>query len=66
MSILGGLGRNEGALIGGILLGIAETLSSYFIGESYKNAITLGIMVLVLVIKPTGLLGKKYFAEVKH
>ncbi len=66
VSILGGLGRVEGALIGGILLGIAETLSSYFIGESYKNAITLGIMVLVLVIKPTGLLGKKYFAEVKH
>lgn len=66
VSILGGLGRVEGALIGGIILGIVETLSSYFIGESYKNAITLGIMVLVLVIKPTGILGKKYFAEVKH
>ncbi|GAB5046532.1 branched-chain amino acid ABC transporter permease [Thermodesulfovibrio sp. TK110] len=66
VSILGGLGRVEGALLGGIILGIIETLSSYIIGESYKNAITLAIMVVVLVIKPTGILGKKYFAEVKH
>lgn len=66
VSILGGLGRIEGAFLGGLILGIVETMSSYVIGESYKNAIAFGIMVLMLVIKPSGLLGRKYYAEVKH
>lgn len=66
VSILGGLGRIEGAFLGGIILGIVETMSSYVIGESYKNAIAFGLMVLMLIIKPSGLLGRKYYAEVKH
>ncbi|MCX8027075.1 MAG: branched-chain amino acid ABC transporter permease [Thermodesulfovibrionales bacterium] len=66
VSILGGLGRIEGALLGGLILGVVETLSSYLIGESYKNAIAFGLMVLVLVLKPSGLMGRKYYAEVKH
>ncbi|MCE5193908.1 MAG: branched-chain amino acid ABC transporter permease [Nitrospiraceae bacterium] len=66
VSILGGLGRIEGALIGGLLLGVLETSSSYFIGESYKNAIAFGLMVIVLIVKPSGLMGRKYYAEVKH
>lgn len=66
VSILGGLGRIEGALLGGIILGIVETMSSYTIGESYKNAIAFGLMVLMLIIKPSGILGRKYYAEVKH
>lgn len=66
VSILGGLGRIEGALIGGLLLGVLETFSSYLIGESYKNAIAFGLMVLVLIVKPSGLMGRKYYAEVKH
>jgi branched-chain amino acid transport system permease protein len=66
VSILGGLGRIEGAFLGGLILGIVETMSSYVIGESYKNAIAFGLMVLMLIIKPSGLLGRKYYAEVKH
>lgn len=66
VSILGGLGRIEGALVGGLVLGVLETMSSYFIGESYKNAIAFGLMVLMLVVKPSGLMGRKYYAEVKH
>lgn len=66
VSILGGLGRIEGAFLGGLVLGIVETMSSYVIGESYKNAIAFGLMVLMLIIKPSGLLGRKYYAEVKH
>lgn len=66
VSILGGLGRIEGAFVGGLILGIVETMSSYVIGESYKNAIAFGLMVLMLIIKPSGLLGRKYYAEVKH
>lgn len=66
VSILGGLGRIEGALIGGLLLGVIETFSSYFIGESYKNAIAFGLMVLMLILRPSGIMGRKYYAEVKH
>ncbi|MCL4493162.1 MAG: branched-chain amino acid ABC transporter permease [Nitrospirae bacterium] len=66
VSILGGLGRVEGALLGGLVLGVLETFSSYIVGESYKNAIAFGLMVLVLIVKPSGLMGRKYYAEVKH
>ncbi len=66
VAILGGLGRVEGAFLGGILLGIIETLSAFYIGESYKNAIAFGLMVFMLIVKPSGLLGRKYYAEVKH
>ncbi|MCL5966394.1 MAG: branched-chain amino acid ABC transporter permease [Deltaproteobacteria bacterium] len=66
VAILGGLGRIEGAFVGGIILGIVETMSSYVVGESYKNAIAFGLMVVMLVIRPSGILGRKYYAEVKH
>lgn len=66
VAILGGLGRVEGAFLGGLLLGVIETLSSFYIGESYKNAIAFGLMVFMLIVKPSGLLGRKYYAEVKH
>lgn len=66
VAILGGLGRVEGALVGGLVLGVIETFSSYVIGESYKNAIAFGLMVVMLVLKPSGLMGRKYYAEVKH
>jgi len=66
VAILGGLGRIEGAFLGGLILGIIETVSSYYIGESYKNAIAFGLMVFMLIVKPSGLLGRKYYAEVKH
>jgi len=66
VAILGGLGRVEGAFLGGVMLGIIETLSSFYIGEGYKNAIAFGLMVFMLIVKPSGLLGRKYYAEVKH
>lgn len=66
VAILGGLGRVEGAFVGGLMLGVIETMSSYFVGESYKNAIAFGLMVVMLIVKPSGLLGRKYYAEVKH
>ncbi len=60
------MGRVEGAFLGGLLLGVIETLSAFYIGESYKNAIAFGLMVFMLIVKPSGLLGRKYYAEVKH
>lgn len=63
---LGGLGNMGGAIAGGLVLGLAEVFGSVFIGESYKNALAFGILVLILILRPEGIMGKKFFAEVKN
>lgn len=57
--VLGGMGSLPGALIGGLLLGVIEILSGYFIATSMKQAVYFAVFILILVIKPTGLLGVK-------
>ena len=63
-AILGGIGSITGSLIGGILLGIAENLTSGFISTGYKDAVGFLIIILVLIIKPTGLMGYKFEEKV--
>lgn len=58
-AVLGGIGSIPGALIGGILIGILETLSKAYISTSFSDAIVFGILILILLVKPSGLLGKK-------
>ncbi len=58
-AILGGLGNGLGAVVGGIILGVLENLAAGLVSSNYKDAITLIVMMLVLFIRPTGLLGKK-------
>ncbi len=61
VAILGGLGSVEGAFLGGIILGIIETFSAFYLGESFKNVVTFTLFVIILVTRPRGLLGKKYY-----
>ena len=63
-AVFGGIGSIPGAMLGGILLGIIEQLSQRYISPLWTNAIVFGVLVLVLVVKPTGLLGKKISEKV--
>lgn len=57
-AVLGGIGSLPGAMIGGYLIGLIETMTKAYISSSWSNAIVFGILIIVLLIKPTGLLGK--------
>ena len=48
-----------GALIGGLSIGLLETLSKAYISTTFSDAIVFGILIIILIIKPAGLLGKK-------
>ena len=63
-AVLGGIGSIPGAMFGGILLGIIESLSKAYISTDLADAIVFGVLVVVLLLKPSGLLGKKKFVKV--
>ncbi|NLK75759.1 MAG: branched-chain amino acid ABC transporter permease [Clostridiales bacterium] len=57
-AVIGGIGIIPGAVFGGFFLGMTETLVSAFGGSLYKDAVAFAILILVLLVKPNGLLGK--------
>ena len=57
--IIGGLGSIPGAVIGGLLYGIAENLAVYLLGGIWQDAIAFTLLIIVLIIRPTGLFGQK-------
>ncbi len=58
-AVFGGIGSIPGAFVGGLLLGIIEDLSSAYISSQLANAIVFGVLIIVLLVKPTGLFGKQ-------
>lgn len=58
-AVLGGIGNIRGAMIGGLLLGLIENMSVVCIDSEWKNPIAFTVLVLVLILRPTGLLGEK-------
>ncbi len=58
-SVVGGFGNNNGALIGGLIIGVAESLSAGYISSSYKDLAAFLIMLIVLFIRPQGLFSSK-------
>lgn len=57
--ILGGIGSPYGAMLGGMVIGLSGELSTAFISTAYKPAISFAIMIIMLLLKPTGLLGRR-------
>ena len=58
-AVLGGIGSIPGAMLGGILLGVAEVFGVAIGYSSYRDAIAFAILVLVLLFRPQGILGKR-------
>jgi branched-chain amino acid transport system permease protein len=63
-AVLGGVGVLPGAMVGGILVGIIETIGASYISSGYRDAIAFTILILVLLFKPSGLFGKKQVNKV--
>jgi branched-chain amino acid transport system permease protein len=58
-AVLGGIGNIRGAVLGGLTLGVAENLPSACVGASWRDVVAFGILVLVLLVRPTGILGER-------
>jgi branched-chain amino acid transport system permease protein len=63
-AVLGGIGNLPGAALGGILIGVTETLVAGYLSSTYRDAIAFGILIVILLVKPSGLLGKKEIEKV--
>lgn len=63
-AVLGGIGSIPGAMVGGFILGVAETLVKGYGPSAYADAISFSILIVILLIKPSGLLGKKTVVKV--
>ena len=57
-AVLGGIGNIPGAVVGGLVLGFAESLVSGYGGSGYRDAIAFGVLILILIFKPSGLFGR--------
>jgi len=63
-AVFGGIGSIPGALIGGILLGVIEILGKAYVSTELGDALVFAVLIIVLLVKPTGLLGKKVHEKV--
>lgn len=63
-TILGGIGNIPGAMVGGLLLGVLEMFGSAYISTAYKDVFVFLILILVLIFRPTGILGEKVAEKV--
>ena len=61
-AVVGGIGSIPGAMLGGILIGLAESFAQGYISSTFQDLIVFAILIVVLIVRPSGLLGK---ADVK-
>jgi branched-chain amino acid transport system permease protein len=63
-AVIGGIGNIPGAMLGGLLIGLAEAFSASYISSTFQNLIVFGILITVMLIRPTGLLGSPVLKKV--
>ena len=63
-AVLGGIGSVPGAMLGGYILGVAETMTKGFISSQFADAISFSILIVILLVKPTGIMGTKVRVKV--
>jgi len=63
-AVLGGIGSVPGAMLGGVMLGVAEVFGAGYLSSQYRDGIAYAVMILVIVFKPSGLLGKAMIQKV--
>ena len=63
-AVFGGIGSIPGAMIGGLLIGVIEILGRAYISPQLADAIVFAVLIIVLMVKPTGILGKKVSEKV--
>ena len=63
-AVLGGIGSLPGALLGGLLVGVSESMAATFLGSTYRDSIAFIILILVLLLRPQGLFGRKGITKV--
>jgi branched-chain amino acid transport system permease protein len=63
-AVLGGIGSVPGAVLGGLLMGLSEEMVVAYISSTYRDAFAFGILIIILVFKPTGLMGKTQVEKV--
>lgn len=63
IAVLGGLGNMYGALAGGIVIGLVESWAGLYLSGTWQNAIAFLVLVVVLVVRPSGLLGRAFYAS---
>ena len=63
-AVVGGIGNIPGAIIGGLVVGVVETFGASYISTAYRDAIAFAILIVVLLVRPTGFFGKKDIIKV--
>jgi branched-chain amino acid transport system permease protein len=63
-AVVGGIGSIPGAVLGGVLIGLAQSFITGYVSSTYTNLIVFGILIAVMVLRPSGLLGRVQLQKV--
>src|SRR5207248_10667306 len=65
-AVVGGIGSIPGAMLGGLVIGVAESFVTGYISSTYSNLIVFGVLIVVMLIQPSGLLGRAQLQKVSR